>query len=262
VRKLAIAVLTLLVLTLPVAANMVETVGDTWNDGQGQYVPGPVYPGGRDVLHDNGPFETSPGVSLLQTDLGMNTLGFGHQFASDIHIADDFEVPAGPGWLVSGFTFFAYQTNSPTSPSPITGVYFQILDGPPDDPATSVVWGDLVTNRLTSTMWSGIYRSSDGAATNRPIMADVCQVPLTLMPGYYWVEWMTDGSLTSGPWAPPITIIGQTTTGNGMQYYQAAWGPALDSGTSTQQGFPFIIEGTIPTAVEQSSWSGIKALYR
>ena len=126
-RKLAIATLMLFVVTLPAAANMVETVDDMWNDGTGQYVPGPVYQGGRDVLYDNGPFETEPGLSVLQSvTLGMNTLGFGHQFASDIHIADDFEVTAGPNWEISSVTFFAYQTNSPTSPSPITGVYFQI----------------------------------------------------------------------------------------------------------------------------------------
>lgn len=264
-RKLAIAVLMLLVFTLPAAANMAETVADMWNDGTGQYVPGPLYGGGRDVLLDNGAFETEPGLSVLQSvSLGMNTLGFGHQFLSDIHVADDFEVPPGPGWVISTITFFAYQTNSPTSPSTITGAYFQILDGPPDDVNSSVVWGDLVTNRLTSSMWTGVYRVSETTLTStaRPIMADVCAVVITLPPGYYWLEWMTDGSLASGPWVPPITTIGETTTGNGMQYYLEAWGPLLDSGTSTFQGLPFIIEGTIPTPVEQSSWSGIKALYR
>jgi hypothetical protein len=263
VHKVAIAVLALLVLTIPAAANIAETVDDMWNDGPGQYVPGPVYPGGRDVLYDNGEFETEPGLSVLQSvSLGMNTLGFGHQFLSDIHIADDFE--ALVDWEISGITFFAYQTNSPTQPSPITGVYFQIWNGPPDDPFSTIVWGDLTTNRLTSSMWSGVYRVSETTMTStaRPIMADVCSVAISLPAGYYWIEWMTDGSLASGPWVPPITTIGETTTGNAMQYYQAAWGPALDSGTSTQQGIPFIIEGTIPTAVERSSWSAIKSLYR
>jgi hypothetical protein len=40
--------------------------------------------------------------------------------------------------------------------------------------------------------------------------------------------------------------VGETTTGNALQYTTSsgAWGPALDSGTVTQQGMPFIIEGT------------------
>ncbi len=39
-----------------------------------------------------------------------------------------------------------------------------------------------------------------------------------LAQGTYWVQSATDGSLASGPWAPPITILGQTTTGNALQY--------------------------------------------
>ena len=67
---------------------------------------------------------------------------------------------------------------------------------------------------------------------------------VTLLPGTYWIDWTTNGSaLFTGPWAPPITILGQTTTGNAMQYTTSttSWGPALDIG---QQGLPFIIEGT------------------
>src|SRR4030067_1536487 len=59
---------------------------------------------------------------------------------------------------------------------------------------------------------------------------------------------MADGDITySGPWAPPITILGQITTGNALQYTSSsgAWAPALDTGTDTQQGFPFVIEGTL-----------------
>jgi hypothetical protein len=45
--------------------------------------------------------------------------------------------------------------------------------------------------------------------------------------------------------------------------YEAAWAPALDTGTAHEpQGLPFVIEGTIPTAIEKTSWSAIKSLYR
>jgi hypothetical protein len=82
--------------------------------------------------------------------------------------------------------------------------------------------------------------------TQRPVMADVASAGVFLDAGTYWVDWQTGGTLASGPWAPPVTINGQTTTGDGLQYNPttATWGPALDSGTGTPQGMPFIIEGT------------------
>jgi N-acetylneuraminic acid mutarotase len=205
------------------------------------------------VLWDNGPLVTHPGecsgvdASRLQTDLTMNTLGFGHQFLIGNRMADDFEVTNPLGWQIDQITFFAYQTNAPADPSPITGVYYQIWDGPPDDPASHVVFGDLATNRLVSSTFTNIQRDSGTSpcANNRYIFADVASAGVILPPGTYWIDWMTDGSLASGPWVPPITILGETTTGNALQYTTSSgvWVPALDSGTATQQGMPFIIEG-------------------
>jgi hypothetical protein len=127
-----------------------------------------------------------------------------------------------------------------------------------------VLWGDLVTNRLASSVWSGGYRVLDAAqdGTTRPIMANTCTVMMPLPPGTYWLEWMCAGSLTSGPWCPPITVTGVGATGNAAQY-TTAWAPAEDTGTAhSPQGLPFVIEGTIPTAVEETSWTAIKSLYR
>lgn len=63
-----------------------------------------------------------------------------------------------------------------------------------------------------TTSFSNIYRDTDTNVGNnqRPIMAVVATVLRTLAPGTYWVEWRMRGSLVSGPWAPPITILGQT----------------------------------------------------
>jgi hypothetical protein len=203
------------------------------------------------VLWDNGPLVTLPGecsgmdASRLQTDLIMNTLGFGHQFSLGYRMADDFVVTNPLGWQIDQITFFAYQSGAPTDPSPITGVYYQIWNGPPDDPASSVVFGDLATNRLVSSTFTNIQRDSGTSpcANSRYLFADVASAGVVLPPGTYWIDWMTDGSVSySGPWAPPITILGQTTTGNAMQY-TTAWAPANDSSTLTQQGMPFIIEG-------------------
>ena len=218
-------------------------------------------------LWDNGPLITHPGggaggadFSMLQTDLAMNTLGFGHQFASDIHIADDFEVGAG-GWNIDSIDFFAYQTNSGNQ-STITGLYVRIWDGSPDDGGSNVVWGDLTTNLMVSTAWANMYRGSALDATNRPVMQSQAAIGTQLAAGTYWLEWMSDGTGASGPWAPPISILGQTTTGNGLQYYLSAWGPANDSGTLTQQGFPFLIDGSVVPAPGALALLGLAGLAR
>jgi uncharacterized repeat protein (TIGR01451 family) len=206
------------------------------------------------VLWDNGPLITHPGAcsdmdaSRLQTGLGMNTLGFGHQLIYGYRMADDFTITDPEGWQINQITFFAYQTNAPSSPSPITGVYYQIWDGPPDDPGSSIVFGDLVTNRLLSSSSPNMQRDSETSpcANNRYIFADLADAGVFLPPGTYWIDWMTDGNLSSGPWAPPVTILGETTTGNALQF-TTGWAPALDSGTASQQDMPFIIEGEIPS---------------
>jgi hypothetical protein len=210
------------------------------------------------VLYDNGPLVTTPGggysgadISELQMSLGMNTLGAGCQLFYENHVADDFEVTET--WNVESVTFFCYQTGTYGYPpdSTITDLFFQIWDGPPDDPGSSVIWGNLTTDRLTATEWSGIYRVSETNQTDtmRPIMTATCDVTINLSPGVYWIDWMINGTLSSGPWQPPITILGETTTGNGKQYTDD-WADFVDSGTLTPQGFPFLIEGTFDTAVE------------
>ena len=79
---------------------------------------------------------------------------------------------------------------------------------------------------------------------NRPIMANVVTIDTFLPAGTYWLDWQTGGTLASGPWAPPVTILGQTATGNGLQSINgAAFTPALD-GAATQQDLPFVIEGS------------------
>jgi len=217
-------------------------------------VPTPCYippnPTPQGVLWDNGPLVNEPGAgaggadaSSLQTVLGMNVYGFGAQNALGYHIADDFDVT--DSWTINSITFYSYQTGSTTT-STIDGVYVQIWDGAPDG-GGAVIWGDMVTNCLTTTGWSNIYRVLDTnlLATSRPIMEVVADTSgLTLTPGTYWVDVSLTGTLGSGPWMPPITINTQTTTGNAMQF-TAAWAPMMDSGTATQQGIPFIIDGDV-----------------
>ncbi len=207
------------------------------------------------VLFDNGPLVNSPGTgsggadeSILQSSLlGLNILGFGHQVSYGNWVADDFTINDPEGWDITKFLFYAYQTGSSTT-STITAVHIIIYDGIPGQPGTNIVWGNNSTNRLTNTTWSGIYRADEwsSGATNRPIMANTCNVSLNLPAGTYWVAWQTDGSNgLSGPWMPPVTINGSKTTGNGIQSLSNSglWNPGYDSGTGTIQGMPFVVHG-------------------
>jgi len=159
-------------------------------------------------------------------------------------MTDDFTVPAGETWEVGTATFFAYQTGS-SNVSTMTAVNVQIWDGAPGEVGSNIVFGDAVTNRMEDTEFSNILRVTEettGIATDRPIMAQTVTIGTTLTEGTYWIDWQTDGTLGSGPWAPPITIDGETTTGNAVQSVDGApYLGLVDSGTGTAQGLPFIL---------------------
>ena len=159
-------------------------------------------------------------------------------------MADDFTVTGPSGWDIDTITFFTYQTGSTTT-STINSLNLRIWNGPPNDPASTVVWGDTTTNVLTSTTWTNIYRVTNTTLTDttRPIMAAVAGVNAILPAGTYWVDCQIGGTLASGPWAPPVTILGQTTTGNSLQYTSTGWAALNDTGTLTPQGLPFVIDG-------------------
>jgi hypothetical protein len=227
--------------------------------------PVPTWEAPDAVLFDNGPIVNSPGTGPGGADesiardvtVGLTSRGFNHSLSGGFRVADDFTVPAG-GWDVASITFLPYMGASPpTAPSPITGINLQIWDGSPDNPASTVVWGDTTTNRLASTMFANVYRrlESEPSDASRVVFSAVATVGTILPPGTYWLDWQADGDVTyTGPWVPPVTIDGQTTTGNALQYDSTAWQAVVDSGLGTALGLPFVIEGT-PVPVELTSFN-------
>ncbi len=209
------------------------------------------------TLYDNGPLITHPGggfggadLSQLQTNLGLNTLGLGHAVSSGFRVADDFEVTDAAGWDVDTITFFAYQTGSGTS-STINAVNLRIWDGVPGEAGSNIVFGDTTTNLLVSSDFSNIYRATDTGPldSSRPLMSVVAAVGTYLPQGSYWVDWQVGGTLGSGPWVAPVSILGQTNKpgANALQYDPgtATWSAALDTNSSTPQDLPFIVEGEL-----------------
>ena len=211
------------------------------------------YESPKAVLFDNGPYFNVAGggpvagsdLSLLEsTTLGMTTLGAGHALSAGIRVADDFTIPSGETWTISTASFYAYQTGSTTT-STINHLNVRIWDGPPGEVGSNIVFGDSTTNVLATTEFSNAYRHSETAVgTTRPIMKSTATIGTTLTEGTYWIDWQCGGTLASGPWAPPIAILGQNTTGNAKQSIASVWADLNDGGTLTPQGLPFILDGT------------------
>src|SRR5438105_2208339 len=124
------------------------------------------------VIYDNGAafpgtlqygIVTNPGGGFGGGDASVLTppdtiLGFG--FNGGIRLADDFVVPIGQTWTITGFHTFGYTTNA-TVPA-TTAAVLRFLDGAPNA-GGNVLAGDPSTNVLTSALFPNIYRA--GSAT-------------------------------------------------------------------------------------------------
>jgi len=202
-----------------------------------------------DLAYESGPYFNIPGnpdISRLENvTLGMTTTGFGAQVTAGNRMADD--IILTDDYDITTIDFYAYQTGTPTSPASINEINLQVWDGDPSNPASTVIWGDPTTNVFSSAVWSNAYREAESApGTTRAIQrVTVAPVGLSLPAGTYWLDWSFGGTGASGPWQPPVAILGQTMTGNGMQFTTASgvWGPAQDGGTLTQQGLPIQVYG-------------------
>lgn len=208
----------------------------------------------RFITHPTGGVGGAP-ASAVETAIGMGTYGAGSQIGSNNWVAEDFTVPA-QGWSISQVRFYTYQTGSGTT-STINDLRIQVFSG---TPGGTPVWGDTTTNRLTSTTFSTVYRVLDSVLTNadRPVMEVVATfaTPISLTtPGTYWIAWSLGGTGASGPWTPPQTILGSTTTGNCQQSTAGgAYGQFVDAGSTGAQGCPFVLEGlTLPVSLQSFS---------
>ncbi|NGX84282.1 GEVED domain-containing protein [Aequorivita sp. KMM 9714] len=202
----------------------------------------------NDILYYNGPYWNTagnPNSSLLESvTLGMNTLGSSAKLTDGTSIADD--VIFAEDVEISSIDVFAYQTGS-TAPS-VTAVYVRVWDADPSAGGANIVWGDLTTNIIDVATYADANRTTETEPndTSRQIQRVKALTPgLSLSAGTYWIEYTFEGSGSSGPWAPPIVILGEPTTGNALQNQSGSWVSILDSGTSTPQGFPFVIYGDI-----------------
>ena len=215
----------------------------TWNTPAGTTQPM------RLNLFDQADMVTHPGAGYNGADVsalygGQGTYGPNGNASSKFWLADDFTLTGAA--LVREIEFYAYQTGSSTTSS-FTGCYVSIYDTEPLDSTAVPVWTSDTISCMTSTSWTGIYRTTATAFTDtmRPIMRIVAGINTTLPAGNYWVSVGFTGSIASGPWGTPRAVLGEVSTGNAIQYLpgEGAWGPWRDGTSLEQLGMPFVVRG-------------------
>ena len=204
--------------------------------------------GGREVLFDQSEMVTNPGAGVGGADVSAlqgNQTTYGPNVSNGLNyaVADDFTLTGAS--TIEEIEVYSYQTGSSTT-STYTGMYVEIYDGNPMS-GGQVIWGDRTTNLMTSTAFTGIYRTTSTDLTNsqRPIMSVTASgLNIELEAGEYWMSYTLEGTLTSGPWAMPRVIPGEMTTGNGLQDQAGTWATLIDDGSGTAYGIAMKISGS------------------
>jgi subtilisin family serine protease len=196
-----------------------------------------------DLLHDNGPFINSLGTgvggadeSVVQTGLGMDTTGW--VLSSPQRLADQFTVPAGQTWRLKEIQIFTGEWDT-TTESAISVMSLRVWNGKPGVPGSAVLYGDTTTNRLVRSEWVHSYRRHPIYPDKYPIVMNTLAVDLNLPSGTYWLDWGSPSIYLGFP----LTIAGQTTTGDAIWGAESSWATMSDFGTNTPQGLPFLVKG-------------------
>ena len=193
------------------------------------------------------------------------SLGVSHAFmgATNNTLADNFIVPSGNTWTLSNFTMYSIDQVVPATgtTSPYTNIRIRIWNGVPGAVGSTIVFGDLTTNRFLSTAFSGrkaIFNSqvpTPGApAPNLPIFSitGTLGTSVVLTAGNYWIEWQI--AHTANCFSPTSQTVGVRTLPcfNARQSVAAVWSALIDGGSPASApdvaiDLPFILTYTATT---------------
>lgn len=193
-----------------------------------------------------------------------NNAGGVAALAEPFRFADDFVLGGTGLWRISGVSVFAYQTGGGAQ-SPFAGAVLRIWNGPPNESASAVIAGDLLTNRLVAAVPLDVYRIFSSTVGPMPVTPTTerrvwrldlaVPEPLLLGAGTYWLEWQLRGSDPDAElFCPPIVTPGSRGRdgANAMQLRAGLlggqWVPLMDLGKPSAAGdvpqeLPFLIAG-------------------
>lgn len=217
------------------------------------------------LIYDAGPLVTDPTggfggapVSALQNvaPFNMGVFGFGAQGGvTNNTLADGFSTNGV--WCVTAIELFGYQTGA--TAASMNGVFIEIYNGNPTTGGVPIGGSPGLANNLFTTAGysvtntlTGIYRATAVAplGDTRQIQSILVGLPAglnlnssLLASGEYFIRYQMTGTVASGPFVPPITILGSPVTGNALQSIGVgALLPIVDA--TFGQGIPFRLYGT------------------
>ncbi|MBL8899007.1 MAG: hypothetical protein JNM84_15310 [Planctomycetes bacterium] len=220
------------------------------------FAPAP-FQGGGNVIYDNGSHINVPGGGFGGADLSMyenltlghSTTGFGAGLPN--RVIDEFTVPGGQLWYIDRMRVYAFVPLG--SPPSINNAALQIWNGAPNLSTSSVIYGDLTTNR-----WMGLtshlsYRAPEDSPNSTFLGVGEIEIRVGALfpPGTYWLDFGINVGMI-----PPVSVRGQNVTGNALLYNRTfsppffAWSEARMSvgnpGVPTHpQGIPFKLVGSV-----------------
>lgn len=187
-------------------------------------------------------------------------------------LADNFIVPVGSIWNITGFDFFAYQTGSPATLIPFDQLRVQIYNGDPAAGGT-VIAGNFTANVLNVTdsgdsfmfrLFNSTVPVASAPGTTRKIWRLRGNLTATLPAGAYWVAYQAHCTNDGTGFFPPVTIAGT----RGLPGWNAklstiavpAYTGFFDTGNPTtapdvNQDFPFIINGTVVLGLNENTFA-------
>ncbi len=215
-------------------------------------------------IYTNGPFSTGAtstngtaapaGFTWSELEVPNTSLGVGGIYntagTTNLTLADDFVVPVGQTWNVTAINVFGYQTGFVgTTVPPIDVLRVRIWNGDPTNAASTVVAGDLTTNRLNvaNSPQAFVYRTATVTGTTRRIWKYNANLVATLPAGTYWIEYQVHATNDAAAFFPPVTILGTLSdpTWNAKQSTAGVWANLADGGSTNLLAVPFEIIGTL-----------------
>lgn len=195
---------------------------------------GPYWDPKCDIVTGDNFFYKSNGWYVSALHSGLGSLGFNADKDAGFKIMDKFT-----SYEVFYLRFYLYEGATPFST--IDGAYLTKYDGDPLDGGSVIAGGDG-KNRIVRTGSTNIYRTkeNDIMDVSRPVFyvdVDAVELSENYEEKTFWFEVSFTGTLADDIHIVPITILGETTTGEARIYTEeTGWQPMLDENANTQQG--------------------------
>ncbi|MBX3377935.1 MAG: PEP-CTERM sorting domain-containing protein [Phycisphaeraceae bacterium] len=218
------------------------------------------------VTHPGGGFGGADASALTSPD---TTFGATANTATAFRLADDFTIPVGEVWTITGANVFGYTTVAGSPNLTAIGATLRIFSDDPNGAASgTVVAGDTTTNVQTAASWAGsnaggIWRvtSTTLLTNNRRIQTSTSTfAPVVLGPGTYWLDFAITSS-TGAVFTPVMSLANSSgVTGNARQFNGTTYVPLVDAGSTSAKGVPFQLIGTIVPAPSSLALLGLGGL--